>query len=72
MPSPFIDIMMLRQASRTSQTCRCGAGIDDLDDGVREAVVGHALIEAPEVAEERAAVLAGELDEQQAVRRAPA
>ena len=71
MPSPFIDIMMLRQASRTSQTCRCRAGSIDLDDGVGKAVIGHALIEPLEVAAERAAVVAGELDEQQAVRLRP-
>ncbi len=44
--------------------------IDDLYHGIGEAVVGHALVEALEIGKQRVLILAGELDEQQAVRRA--
>jgi hypothetical protein len=66
-----MDIMMLRQASRTSQTCRCRTGSGHLHHRVREAVVGHAGVEALEVGLDGGKIVARELDEKQAVRLAP-
>ena len=70
-PSPFIDIMMLRQASRTSQTCRCRAGSTTSTTASGKpwsAMHWSSRLRSPL---ERVEVLAGELDEQQAVRLAP-
>ena len=43
LPSPFIDIMMLRPALRTSQTSLLQLRVGDLDHAARQAEVGHQL-----------------------------
>ena len=69
-PSPFIDIMMLRPALRTSHDRALEGRVGRLDDGAGEAEIAHQLDELPEAAQVVVGVVAGELDEQHRVRLA--
>ena len=68
LPSPFIDIMMLRPAFLTSHTSLCSACVGDLDHAAGEAELGHQLHQLPEFRELLAAIVAGEFDQQDRVR----
>ena len=62
-PSPFIDIMMLRPALRTSQSS-AWPGLGHLDHAAGQAEVAHQLVQPLEIAHLRLALLARELDQQ--------
>ena len=52
LPSPFMLIMMLSPALRTSHSAFCAAGVGHLDDAARQAEIAH---QRDEIAQARAA-----------------
>ena len=69
-PSPFIDIMMLRPASRTAAMSAWNAGIARAHHRAGIAEIAHQLFELVQLRRERRVVVAVELDDQQRVRLA--
>ena len=67
MPSPFIDIMMLRPASRTSAISRLEVRLGGADHAVREAEIAHERLEPCELSKQRLILLSMEFDDQQAL-----
>ena len=69
LPSPFIDIMMLSPALRTSQSS-LRPGLGNLDDAAGQAEIAHQLDQAREIASCASRSSPGELDQQDRLGRA--
>ena len=70
LPALRIDMTMLSPALRTSQIRAWAVGLDRLDHAVGQAELRHQLAQAGEAPELGRPIVAGELDQQQRVRRA--